>query len=463
MEFQEELDRFRERTTDHRGKYKGLILLGTRQPTTASLLIGGLEPERVAIILTKKTREDKFVEQVAQKLGYADDIDDIIDTWLVPDENYESASEVYRGLKYVLDTWHNDWHELDPKTIAADVTGGFATMSVGLAKAAHVLQLTTVYVASEYANIDGRYQPKPGTQRLELPPDPYAVFGDLEANEAKRLYAKYNYERAQAIFEKLAGNGDIPEPDKSRYVAYEQLTRSYAAWDVFNWQEAKQGLNELLHSPGQLPNGLEPERSRLKAQIAMINQLDKDNANFENNPLSVLQSLESVLPLLGTLYANAQRRASQVRYDMAAMFLYRCLELMSQHRLALWGVTTDNPSYDALQKQIPDLRDKYTAIERRIFGNNRKFPKNSISLFNGYMILEASQDSLVDGYEIEHIKDQTEARNKSMLAHGFRLIEEEDYTKFQQVVEEVLERFFQVSNRDRAVWERECSFLTLFA
>jgi CRISPR-associated protein (TIGR02710 family) len=426
------------------------------------LLIGGLEPERVAIILTKKTREDKFVEQVAQKLGYAADI---IDTWLIPDENYESASEVYRGLKYVLDTWHNDWHELDPKTIAADVTGGFATMSVGLAKAAHVLQLTTVYVASKYANIDGRYQPKPGTQRLDLPPDPYAVFGDLEANEAKRLYAKYNYERAQAIFEKLAGNADIPEPDKSNYIAYEQLTRSYAAWDVFDWQEAKKGLHALLQSPGQLPNGLDQERPRLKAQLAMINQLAKDNADFERKktPLSVLQSLDSVLPLLGTLYANAQRRASQMRYDVAAMFLYRCLELMSQHRLALRGVTTERPSYDALQKQVSDLKDRYATIERRIFRNNKGLPKNAITLFNGYMILEAIQDSLVDGYAIEQIKERTEARNKSMLAHGFRLIAENEYREFQQVVEEVLERFFQVSNRDRADWVQECSFLSPFA
>ena len=41
MDFNDELRHFRERTRDH-PSYDGLIILGTRQSTTAALLIGSL-------------------------------------------------------------------------------------------------------------------------------------------------------------------------------------------------------------------------------------------------------------------------------------------------------------------------------------------------------------------------------------------------------------------------------------
>ncbi|NJN66816.1 MAG: TIGR02710 family CRISPR-associated protein, partial [Chloroflexaceae bacterium] len=210
LPFDEELQRFRARTANERGRYRALVLLGTGQTTTAALLIGALEPERVAILLTERTRSKGFVEEVAQILHTS------AAPWLVPDGNYETADAVYRGLKYVLDQWHASWPDLDRRTIAADVTGGFATMSVGLAKAAHVLRLKTVYVRSDYADIGGRSQPVPGTQQLEFPPDPYAVFGDLEAAEAQRLYAAHDYAGAERIFADLEQR--VPGgPDAHRY------------------------------------------------------------------------------------------------------------------------------------------------------------------------------------------------------------------------------------------------------
>lgn len=48
-----------------------------------------------------------------------------------------------------------------------------------------------------------------------------------------------------------------------------------------------------------------------------------------------------MLALLGSLYANALRREAQGRYDVAALLLYRCLELMSQRRLAGLGIDAD--------------------------------------------------------------------------------------------------------------------------
>ncbi len=65
MDFAEELAAFRARTTDP--GCRALIILGTRQPVTAALLVGTLSIERVAFLLTDET--GTMPTQVAALLG----------------------------------------------------------------------------------------------------------------------------------------------------------------------------------------------------------------------------------------------------------------------------------------------------------------------------------------------------------------------------------------------------------
>jgi CRISPR-associated protein, TIGR02710 family len=156
--------------------FRGLVLVGTLQADTPALLIAGLNPERVAFLLTDQSRPK--LDEVRQRLAQVADQAPLRcspDDWFCPDGDYSSVLRVYTGLRTVLDRWR----DLERHEIAVDLTGGKSTMTVGLAKAAHVLRLTAVYVDSDYA--DGR--PVPGTQRLATPEDPYTVFGDLEAAE----------------------------------------------------------------------------------------------------------------------------------------------------------------------------------------------------------------------------------------------------------------------------------------
>jgi CRISPR-associated protein (TIGR02710 family) len=446
LSFDEQLQRFRERTANHRGRFKGLILPGTgKHNITAGLLIGALEPARVAFLLTDQTRD--MPQRVAQALNTSPD------GWFVPEGDYSDTDTIYSGIKEVL----NEWADLSPSEIAADVTGGLALMSVGIAKATHVLNLNTIYVKSDY---DGK--PIPGTQWLEFPPDPYTVFGDLESAEARRLYNTHDYSGAQRIFANLEER--VPEPDASIYRAYATLSETYAHWDVFNWREANIAIERLLNAP--LPPNIEPERSRLQKQHAMLQRLNADTARLAANklPQSLLEDLDSILPLLGILRSNAQRRAAQGRYDMAAMFLYRCLELMSQHRLAGHGILTERPDYGAIRKRIPDLDTRYRNIERSLFRNSYGIEEGrSINLLNGYMLLKALDDSLIHDFDLKQIRNSVKARNNSMLAHGFRLIDEKEYQQFREVVDKIVTRFFQVSKHDQLAWERTSTFLTLFS
>jgi CRISPR-associated protein (TIGR02710 family) len=376
--------------------------------------------------------------------------------WFIPDGDYSDTDTIYIGIREVLDKWP----DLKPAEIAADVTGGFAPMSVGIAKATHILQLTTIYVRSDY---DDRV-PIPGTQTLEFPPDPYTVFGHLEAAEAQRLYTAHDYTAAQRIFANLEER--VLEPDASEYRAYATLSQVYMFWDVFDWTQAKAAMQRLLDIP--FPAFLEAERPRLQAQHTLLQRLAGDNARLEEEklPLSLLENLDSVLPLLGTLQANAQRRAAQGRYDMAAMFHYRCLELMSQHRLATHNILTERPDFTEARRTHPDLEQRYKKVQReqrRRRTYDLPEPNRAIGLFVGYMLLVALNDPLVQGYPIKDIEERTRARNQSMLAHGFRLINKNEYDQFRNVVEDMLTRFFQVSKQDRSEWEDTCTFLCPFA
>lgn len=455
MSFQAQLERFRERTAMYRGHYQALILPGTRQHITAALLIGGLEPQRVAFLLTEQTRD--MPEKVETELANVTTaLSHPPKDWLVLPGDHATTDTVYQGIKQVLE----HWHDVPPTAIAVDVTGGFALMSVGIAKAAHVLRLTTIYILSDFHQETNRVVP--GTQRLEFPPDPYTVFGDLEADEARRLYRTHDYEGAQRIFANLGQR--VPAPDNQPYRAYALLAEAYAAWDVFAWDKAAAALAALHTHP--FPADLEPYDKRLQAQFIALQQLTSDNEQWEKKPtLTLLRNRISVLPLLGTLYANAQRREAQGRYDVAALFSYRCLELMSQHRLATWGLLTDQPDYRPLRRRIPDLDDRYRGVEERIFDYSRGLPhwKSGISLFKGYMLLDALHDPLVQGVALEQIRERTRARNQSMLAHGFRLITSAEYEPFRAVVEDILNRFFVVLKDERPHWEQTYQFVCPFA
>lgn len=234
MNFTDELAAFRARTADP--GYAALIVLGTRQATTAALLLGTLKLERVAFLLT------------AESAGMPDDIALLLGcesaAWQRRPLKGLSAVEVYEALKDLL----AEWHDLPRAAIAADVTGGTKPMTVGLAKAAHVLNLPTLYIASDFAP-DERGIPRPvaGSQRLELLPDPYAVFGDLEAAEAHRLYAAYDYAGAHPIFADLAAR--VPNDDGARYAALAELAALYAAWDVLDFAAVLAHADRLLALP----------------------------------------------------------------------------------------------------------------------------------------------------------------------------------------------------------------------
>lgn len=453
MPFPAELAAFRARTADP--GYRALILLGTRQATTAALLIGTLPVQRVGFLLTDATRD--LPNQVAALLGYS------AAAWACPDGDHSTTLRVYQGLRELLEAWR----DLDCATIAVDVTGGLKPMSVGVEKAAHLLGLTTIYVESDYGpTSDGKFGPLPGTQRLVIPPDPYVVFGDLEAAEARRLYAAHDYAGAQRIYAALAAR--VPPPDGTRYAALAELSAMYAAWDVLDFTAAATRASALLALPLATSEELAPHATRLAEQRELLERLAEVATSVVRRDAGAKQTLASagaMLPLLGTLHAAALRRAAQGRYDFAALFRYRCLELISQHRLASHGILSNQPDYRSASIDRAVLTEQFKIVQQQIGRKDlRKPPERSIALFDGYMLLAALDDPLVRDYPIKQIEQRSKARNLSVLAHGYQLIGLAEYAAFAVVVEELIDRLFvHVLEQPRAEWEAATQFVDLRA
>jgi CRISPR-associated protein (TIGR02710 family) len=430
-------------------RFRGLVLVGSNQPITAALLVATLMPERVAFLLTTATQD--MPDRVAALLHCTHD------GWICPEGDYTSVTNVYQGLRNVLTMWS----DLSRPEIAVDVTAGMKQMSIGLAQAAHLEHLTTVYVKSEYDKVANRV--KPGSQEFEIIPDPYLVFGDLEAAEARRQFSQHNYAVAARLFGELASR--VPEPHCRRYAAAAALAAAYADWEVFAFDEAGAHLDTLLALPPADLAEIAPHRHTLEQQraaLARLHAVAQSVVRRGNDALCTLANPAAILPLLGTLHAAALRRAEQGRYDFAALFRYRCLELISQHRLAVHGLLSHAPDYKVLPHPKADLSACFRSVQRQL---GRKQPKklpDRITLFDGYMLLAALDDPLVRGYPIKQIEDRSHARNRSVLAHGYELISQQNYEHFAQVVDEMLDRLFvSVLHQSRAAWEASARFIML--
>lgn len=458
LPFPDVFQRFHRTVGNH--MFRGLVLVGTLQADTPSLLIAGLNPERVAFLLTDQSRAKGLIAQCRERLAQVADQAPLRcspEAWFCPQGDHSNVLSVYTGLRAVLDRWS----DLDRHEIAVDLTGGKATMTVGLAKAAHVLRLASVYVDSDYA--DNR--PVPGTQRLATPEDPYLVFGDLEAAEARRLHNHHDYAGAEKVFRNLAQR----VPGNQDYAISADLSAAYLAWDSFAPQQAVTALDRVL-AHAVLPNDLQAARATLEAQrqslarLTAINQRLTQRAPKVDEALAALNDLDQVLALLGSLHGAALRRAVQERYDVAALMRYRCLELLSQHRLATYGVWTAEPSFDAARQRVPDLNGRYRQAQRNQ-GFSRQYdlpaPPRSIALFDGYMLLQALDDPLVRGWNIGEIRQRSYVRNASILAHGFRAISRQEHDQFASIVDHVLDRFFALIQRPRQQWEQTHQFVAL--
>lgn len=439
-----------------------LLVIPVSNPHVPVLVAARWKPRRVyAIYSSQSQRHEQVIatEIAALHRGIAYSGKMVQNIEIEPERLYQAIKEALRP--YVRPG------ETNPQ-VAADITGGTSVMSVGAAMAVSLVGGRLFYILSAAAD-DDIQQRKVGTEQPRVLDDPYAVFGEFEADRAAQLYANHDYADAARGFQNLAARLEAAASDRptlsplaATYRLTARLATALANWDAFNLGQAEGALRELLVGPdlrqvsrrtimGQVEL-LATVRPLVEAQRPAYGTRDfgRQMTRFAEEQRHRLAEPAIASALLAILYSNGLRRAAQDRRDTAALMLYRCLELMSQQRLAKHGVFTEwaRDPMARLAVQFPRLRELRPEWRK-------------ISLAEGYQILQMIGDEFGARCNLQRIRDGADTRNQSLLAHGFSFISSTDYEAFKQIVDEVIAHWCACSEVD---WGRALSsatFLTL--
>ena len=379
-------------------KYGGLIQTVGDSPEPLVLAIVLLRPKEVLLIHSPETKPQvvRISQQVYRFLKEAPPL-------LIPKEVESSqALEVYRAVK---EQWQN-WQKLGIRT-AVDITGGKKSMVSGASQAAAILNLDVFYMDHYRYDSEAR-RPVSGSEYLHQLPNPMEVLGEVEYGKAVELFRSLNFGEAAQIFQRL--HEAVPGETGDEYHAYHLLSEAYKHWDAFDIGQAYGSMKDLIALLHKLSGyshdyPLAGCHSLLHTQfeaLQILNRVMKETVKSKFISLALLEDLEKLMPLMMSICLNALRRRDQQKYDMAALLMYRVLEMMAQRRLAVHGIVTEAPQYPAEGRE--DLEQRFSNRLREIVAQaSKKSIENipvkplpeKITVFEGYVLLDLFGDTLV--------------------------------------------------------------------
>lgn len=437
----------------------GLILMVGSSPEPLILTISILKPEKVFFIYTRefeKNMERIIAETVlAQRPTQIDKPSQPIDS--------SDITEIYRLIKDCWKRWHQPASEKGKK-IVVDITGGKKSMVGGAAMAAALLNIPVTYVDYESYNKELR-RPEPGSEYLRFLPNPLVTLGEVKKERAVSLFNHADYGQAAQLFCEIIDDLRGPQA-QALYLqmeTYFDLANAYHDWDNLDFIGAYHHLSSVIN---KIEKGfvmeLEHSLSHLQRQKSILEIL-QDNQQQEralhnlvqNGDLktyrqrvgelffSLLQRSDFSQHLILTLLASASRIADRQQYSDAVMRLYRVLELVAQHRLALRGIQTDRPRLSSgdLQRVAAVLRE----MDRR--GTEERFLRGEpMGILQSYIVLYALGDDVwqteqgKEKMNINQFEQYTSIRNNLLAAHQNQRATEADYKRLYHFVERFVER-----------------------
>lgn len=314
--------------------------------------------------------------------------------------------------------------------ILADYTGGTKSMSGALLMAA--LSRSGVEVQVMAGKRPDLAQVEAGTEKRHPILSDFVV-ADRQLALAGSLVQRSDYPAALAILEELQARldrapGFRPPPDwRKRVAAALRACQVMASWDAFRHQEAWRLLDQALNDG-----------------MPFIEDI------FEDAHVEALRGLgaqvrdEPSWRLCADLQRNAERLAGRGRFDDALARLYRLAEAAVQARLfTRWGLKSGKIPSSA----VPEGFRRDEAMRR---DNRTGEPFLELGLMRALELIEIKdpRDALVAAWDRRDdgrlVSPTWQAgRNKSILAHGYRSVDETAWKQASQWVDRQLARFWE--------------------
>ena len=352
-----------------------------------------------------------------------------------------------------------------PRDAVVDLTGGYKTMSAAAGAAGFALPGVRV------AYIDTEQPPSNRTHGLTfwyntkagVLANPFAVMGDLARPTAERLFVSGRFGPAAVAWRELS--------DRTAFRSDEwraDLAEALDLADRMDFSASAKKLTRLLENIPKHVLGVPALRDDplaeagfrrwAEARIAGLTAIHKLTAagGGSGDPTKNADQVKdpAFLDFIQMLLEMAGRRAEAGEYDVAALFAYRAMEALPQRRLSSHGYSVDAFDWERLLAIAPELRDYRL---RRILSLTtvEPLPAPRATVDRGVsmrILAECFPNDLIDRGRLERLDGISNARNKSVLAHGLGRINEESVKKLIRETSALFERLLgleDVSEGDR--------------
>ena len=389
---------------------------------------GSAEPIKKSILFHKPTHVVYVASPDSRKLIRKDIEADL--PWRLEDTHIVTLTDFQDIVQCVQDMRQGVTEALTSMSLAldtpviADITGGSKIMSAALTLVMMEFNSRFSYVGGTSRTKDGLGIVESGTETVVQDANPWHVLAVLEVRALAHSFNLHQFANAYANAQELAKKTVTPAKQKF-YAAVADMVQGYMLWDSFAHADALQKLRQAENRLTPYAVGftrLNQVLHFLKDDIAKLEILKKEAQALEKKTVTKEETFGRAY--FFDLLSNAQRRAVAGHFDDAVARLYSAIEKIAKTAL-LQNHGIDNSHVSI--SQVPDSVREEIAPHAAALSEEKEEIK--LGLEKSFLLLAAVHDPLGDRYMSvrKKLSDQLQARNMSLLAHGYLPIDKKKY------------------------------------
>lgn len=383
--------------------------------------INKIYPNYVVFFASEKSKHTiKYIEELFER-----DHDEFIegeDYQIVNIEAIDDFNACFEVFESKI--WELDYQQNDKKyQIIMDYTSGTKTMSAAMACCGMFYSKDLISVGGDRS----QGEVSAGTEIINYQ-NLYKIYDKFALMRIRNYFNAHRFMSCVDILGYIVDSSIHKE-------SLLHLCKAYYAWDNMEFERAYEHLKKVDTGLFELSE-IEAELKRnLKALGTIVNSR---SLNLKN------------CYILASLINNSIRKAEEYKYDDAIARLYRSFELIAQIKLSGYNIKSSDIDVSLL-KENGVSQDFIGSLEK-----TREDGKIRIGLVMDFLLLNELGDEL-GSYYVENeskIKNMTQKRNNSILAHGLDSQSGEDFDEFLEVVLDLARNL----DRDMNKFMRETEF-----
>jgi CRISPR-associated protein (TIGR02710 family) len=324
-------------------------------------------------------------------------------------------------INYVFQQCDNIYHDLLRKTystseIEVDYTSGTKVMTAAISALAILYGLGMNYVSGMR---DERGIVKTGTEKLESV-RPLSAMRRLQLEKLKEYFCQYQFSACLKIANEEYEQIELYEENSKKRKISDLIgfLEGFASWERFEHKEAYKKFKNV---------------GTAVIQQKYLCELLSDYKYMANKHHGTKGNIPSRYVIVDLLQ-NAVRRAKEHNFDDAVARLYRCIEMTIQYSLA------EAQEIYTTALEVAALREKISSETFERLSKKSKGGKIDLGLVDGFSVLKESSPGhpLSRAYDslCPELKVCLELRNLSILAHGTKPVQIEQYERMEKLAKE---------------------------